>query len=394
MAACFSGCFGGRRTAGDQEGGSEYMEEQTEDRAKAKRSVFTINNFVKRIVWRQNNKDADTFIIIYGPRRSGKTTLGFQILISYLHAMRRQHILGKSEWKVPRSWKKLFTEYFAGDAEDMIRKIKNNPEKSFTFVDEGDDVLSWQHAMEKEQKDLNELILKAGKKKMLTILLVPSISLLQKTQLSNAHYMFIVPDEPKGDRNTAYLFKNHKNPILREKVPFGLKSIEQDVLKNKHLASNEAFCDYLAKRDRFITRFAYRAMEPKLYSLYDALVKEPLIMRERQRRRMVSLSRFARLQYAMDTILHNLYVHDDKNVSQIERLLRDKFGSSLVSRTVIKNHIDKMSVLQVKPIEDGEVLDAPEVQDLPEEDLLLEHLEGDVKTPDEREESKEQVDAK
>ena len=370
------------------------MAEQAENHAKIKRNVFSIKNFVKRIIWRQNNKNADTFIIIYGPRRSGKTTLGFQILIAYLQAMRREFANKKSSWNVPRSWKKLFKEYFAGDAEDMIRKIKNNPEKSFTFVDEGDDVLSWQHAMEKEQKDLNELILKAGKKKMLTILLVPSISLLQKTQLSNAHYLFIVPDEPRKGKNVAYLFKNHKNPLLREKVPFGLKNIEQDVLKNKRLSSNEAFCHYLTKRDRFITRFFYRAIDQRIYDLYDALVKDPLIMRDRQKRRMVSYSRFNRLQYALDTILHNLYVHDDKNVSQIERLLRDKFGSVLVSRTVIKNHIDKMSVLQVKPDIEGGVLPEQEEPDVPEEDLFLEHLEGDEEASDKAQESKEQVDAK
>lgn len=363
------------------------MAEQAEDMAKAKRNVFSIKNFVKRIVWRQNSKNADTFIIIYGPRRSGKTTLGFQILIAYLQALRIEYSCGRSTWNVPRSWKKLFKEYFAGDAEDMIRKIKNSPEKSFTFVDEGDDVLSWQHAMEKEQKDLNELILKAGKKKMLTILLVPSISLLQKTQLANAHYLFIVPDEPRDGRNTAYLFKNHKNPILREKVPFGLKNIEQDVLKKTRLSSNVAFCNYLLQRDRFITRFSYRAIDPKIYALYDALVKDPLIMRERQKRRMVSYSRFKRLQYALDTILYNLYVHDSKNVSQIERLLRDKFGSSLVSRAVIKNHIDKLSVLQVKPDLEGDVLPEQEEEDV-HEDLFLEHLEGDEETPDEPQKSK------
>jgi len=122
--------------------------------------IWTFPNFAKVIYRRQKEKDADTFIIIYGLPRSGKTTLGFNILIPYIKLMRRMYKEGNVEWNPENRWSQHFKRYFATDSEDMNKKVKNNPPGSYVFIDEGIDVVSWMELMTRDQRELMELIQK------------------------------------------------------------------------------------------------------------------------------------------------------------------------------------------------------------------------------------------
>lgn len=328
-----------------------------------KKYRFTLVNFAKLVVKRQIEKDTDTFVVIYGSRRTGKTTLGFKMLFPYLTLQRKLYRNGRSSWNVPNSWKILFRNYFAGDCEDMLRKIKRNPERSFTFVDEGADVMSWHHMLEKEQQDLVELILKAGKKKLFTIFLTPTMKLLRKEVLANAHYLFIVPQEPRGGCNYAYVFRNYENPILKENIPFGFKKIEDSVLKSP-MFSERFFDNLLMSRDRFVTKIKFTKIPENIYNLYDVMVKDPLIMKERRKRKMVSYERFYKLQYMFDNILYNLYVRDGKSLAQIENLLRDKFGDVLLTKPAIKRRLDRIMSMEKKPaLSDTSVFEGDEAKE-------------------------------
>jgi len=323
-------------------------------------------------------KEADTFIIIYGLPRTGKTTLGFHLLIHYLRLKRRLYEKGKSEWKPENRWSILFKKYFAGDAEDMSKKIMRNPRGSFCFVDEGLDVVSWHHMLEREQKELLELIQKTGEKGMLTILITPSMSLLTKSILARAHYLFIIPDEPTKDGNVSLIFKNWKIPFLAEKNPFGLQDIIDKLVKHPILAEEEHFFDYLKSRRRYMGSLRFKPINRDLYELYRKLVKEPSIMRVRKKRKMVSYARYFKLRYAFETILWRLHNNDGKSFAQIERLLTDKFGNKIISRQSIISYINRISMMEKPPeLSDEEIIEV-EKKEEKFKDLTLEELESVV----------------
>lgn len=335
------------------------------------------NNFAKLISKRQHEKNSDTFVVIYGPRRVGKTTLGFHILMKFLELKKQEYKDGISAWKVPTHWKELFKNYFSGDSDEMRKKLLNNPEESFNFVDEGNDVASWTRQLEEEQKGLQEVVLKAGKRKNLIIFIVPSMKLFTKTMLAQAHYLFMIPHEPNKGQNRAYLFKNYDNPILRENNPFGFKMIEKEVLKNKFLSKSENFIKYLKKQDRYITHFNYGIVPKRIYELYDVIVKEPLLNKTRKKRSMVPASKYTKVQYMFNTLINNLHLKEDKNINSIHKLCIDPFGFSLVSQPTLQKMVDEYTTMDLTPElkrkdifeDDFEIKKPKEVEDLAFESL-------------------------
>ena len=314
------------------------------------RLTLSFKSFANLIYKRQVEKDADTFIIIYGLPRSGKTTLGFDILDPYIKLMREKSKTNKNLWKPERYWSEHFKKYFASDSEDMNKKIKNNPNGSYTFIDEGIDVLSWMEMMSREQKNLVELIQKTGKKHMLTILVTPNMGLLTKSILTRAHYLFIIMDEPTKEGNYAFMLKNYTNPFLAETQPFGLSRMFKDFKKIPNLTENKyRLYKYMRDRSRLVGVKRFHRFNQKIYKLYDKMVKEPSIMRGSKTKRMIPYAKYHKLDYTFKTILYNLYIRDGKSVAQIHRLLTDKFGSNLISKTTIQTYINKISSLEVKP---------------------------------------------
>jgi len=357
---------------------------------------FSFRNFARLVIKRQEQKKADTFIIIYGLPRTGKTVLGFKILLPYLMLMRKLCREGKSGWKIPMRWAAIFRQYFSTSAGDMIKNIKVNPPRSFNFVDEGLDVMSWLEMLKKEQKMLVELIQKSGSKLQLTILITPSLSLLTKAILARAHYLFIIVDEPKPDGNYAYLLKNYTNPILAENFPFGLKKIIKSVLKTPALGEKYQFENFLVGRDRFIGKIKFANIDKKLYDLYDKLVKTPSIERDSESMRTVPSSKYQKLMYAFDTILFNLKEVDMKPVVKIERLLRDKFGIQTIAKDSVRRRIDRMTMMQIRPrLDDAEPFE-DEVESEDHEDIevdsTLEGMESDIDAVDEADAEEEQVE--
>ena len=313
------------------------------------KNVFCITNFIKIVLARQKQKNSDTFIIIYGSRRTGKTNLGFKLLTAYIKAKRAQYLNGESEWDVPVRWKHLFERYFAGNAGDMSKKIKYSEEESFCFVDEGDDVLSWHDMFDEEQKSLTRLILKSGKKKIFTILIVPSLKILQKNILACAHYFFILTGEPRDEKNTAFVFRNYDNPILRENNPFNLKKITDYALKNKSVRDRDQFESYLMRQDRFLSTLSFVQIPADLYRLYDKLVKDPQIINIRAKKRSVPIATYEKLKYCFDTILYNLKM-EGNSPTRISHLVRDKFGRQTISTTTINVRIDELCAMKTIPI--------------------------------------------
>ena len=336
-----------------------------------KKVIFSFINFAKLIIKRQINKENGTNILIYGSRRTGKTTLGFKILIAYLFLKRIMYKRGESKWMIPKQWSKLFKDYFSGSAGEMTKKIKDNPEGSFSFVDEGIDIFNWHHMMKTEQVELTEVILKAGKKKMLNIIIVPSWDLLTKDMKANCDYLFILTSEPDKRGNKAFYFTNYKNPRLREKNPFGMTTIDKAIGKYKNLANNKQFERFLIRQEccKGICRFG--KISDKLYNLYDILVKEPLIMGGKDKLRTIPYAKYKKLEYAFNTLLNNLFNRDNKSYAQIHRLLIDKWGSGLASQNTIRYHIDKMMAMEKRPViakDENEIIEVKKEDDFEDVD--------------------------
>lgn len=356
-------------------------------------------DFVKMVCKRQKMKEADTFIIIYGLARTGKTTLGFRFLLLYIWLKRKLFKAGLSSWSPENKWSDHFKRYFATTAEDMNYKIKHNPEGSYTFVDEGADVASWHEILTREQKDLIELILKSGKKRQFTILITASFKILTKTLLARAHYLFIITEEPTIRGNSAFLFKNYTIPFLAETNPFGLNRLFKDLEKNSWLIEDASrFAGYLKRQKRLIGQVHFNKVSDRLYNLYDRLVKDPSIMRDKKRRQSVSYPIYYKLKYLLDTLLYNLFIKDGKSLAQIQKLLVDKFGSSLATRQLIEGHINKMTSLEVKPsLSEDEILEKP-VEVLASEDLDtladlgLEKFESEGNAENKADKSKDKTD--
>ena len=360
--------------------------------------LIKMATFSKVAVKRQKVKTADTFIIIYGLARSGKTTLGFKILLPFLKLKRLLYSLGKSEWLPEFKWSKIFKKYFSSDAEDMTDKIKENPVGSFNFVDEGLDVVSWHDRLTREQKNLIELLQKSGKKCQLTILLIANFGILTKEILARAHYLIIIPREPSVKGNVGLVFRQYKVPFLAEKNPFGLNKMFKDLQKNPQLfESSKKFIKYLKRSKRLVGTVTFGKLNQKLYDLYDRLVKDPSIIREKHKNRMVNYPLFYKLKYSFNTLLYNLKEKDGKTIAEIEKLLIDKFGTQLVNRNLISNQINRMTALEVKPILDEQEIIEPPVSITEEEDieledsLALEEIESHVDASNKTEETKQQA---
>lgn len=308
----------------------------------------------KMIIKRQIEKNAGTNVVIYGAPRTGKTNLGLLFLISYIRLMKQLERKNKSAWKIPRYWKDLFKNYFAVDCEDMVEKIKKNPKRSFSFVDEGDDLFAWMSQMEKNQVKLTQLMLKAGFKELFNIIMVPSMKIFSKAILSQAQYLLIIPNEPGPDENGvkcnyAYILRNHNNPILKENVPFNFKTMEAKVLKMPVLGQTENFENIIRRNQCYIGKIKFRAVDQKIYDLYEKLVKEPLFYLNKEKGKSVSYARYKKLDYFFKTLLHNLYSKEEFSLKRMERNMIDKFGDTLITAPTIQKYINRMAAIENKP---------------------------------------------
>ena len=360
---------------------------------------LTPNFFASLALSRFLKKRTDTFIIIYGKPRTGKTNLGFNLLIPYMKICKKAYEKGLLDFNPPRYWKTIFKRYFTDTAEDMSRKVKKNEDASPIFLDEGLDVLSWHDILTKEQQDLIELLMKTGKKGNFVILITPMLGLLTKDILSRAHYMFIIPQEFRQTGwNSAFVLKNYDIPILAEKNPFGIYTLIKKVEKHPSLFSEvDNFVSLTMRQKTYKGVLPFHFINLKLYNLYDKLVKEPSILNSKRKRRFVSKERFDKLKFMFDSLLYNLHKRDGKTYAQIESLLTDKFGRVLLSRQTIKKYIDIMGRIQIKPnfkegVSPEEAVEIRKEKEKVEEDLAFEDVENYSNEPDETNEQEKKTD--
>jgi hypothetical protein len=297
--------------------------------------TISVSAFIDVVEGRQEQKDADTFVVIYANPRTGKTTLGFHLIMEYIKRKREK----KGTWKPEATWEELFKKYFTDSAEDMNKKIIANPDESMCFVDEGLDVASHFDQMGREQRELVILLQKTGKKKDFTILITTSIKLLTKSILARAEYLFILVDEPDvvTKTNKAYLLQNWGSPFLREGNPFDIYALMKKFTKHPNLAASKNMLIHnfqVSRCYRGIIEFG--AIDRKLYELYDKIVKEPSIMNPRRRSAMF---RYEKLSNAFNCLIYNLIYKEKYKLADVHRLTFDRFGDQVMTYQALKRRL-------------------------------------------------------
>jgi len=331
------------------------------------RERLSIKDFAKIPIIRQRESEADTFIIIYGARRTGKSTLGLKILKEYILYKKKlyakieemqeqgmelskkwQRYVQLYNWKPPARWKPLFEKHFATSTSEMAEQILKLPKGSFCFVDEGIDIASWQDMMKTEQKELMQNVLKAGERGLLTIFITPSLKLLRKEILAEAQYFIIIPRPHRRGVGEALVLRNYDNSILREYKPFGVADLINNLTKWKRI-SHERFIAKIKALPTYTGYFKYGRMDERVYELYRVMVKEPAMLLQKKETKYISKLKYDKILYALQTVLYNLYVRAGYSPKQIESLFIDKWGNKLWGISRIKTAIEKISTMAEEP---------------------------------------------
>lgn len=160
-----------------------------------------LDEFLKRkldIVTKLIRKDWDCVIIIDGPERSGKSTLGITI----------GTYLSNGEIK---------PENFAAGLNDAIPKIKSLPEKSVLLVDEGSLIFNSKDAMTTHQKQLMKILDVVGQKSLIFIIILPSFFDLNKSiAVRRSKFLLHVYTDKSYERGKFSYYNEKKKKMLYE----------------------------------------------------------------------------------------------------------------------------------------------------------------------------------
>lgn len=312
---------------------------------------ITLFQFVRIILKEKEKYKRDCFVIIYGRTRTGKTTIGLKMLQYQWLLQKNKNLktikgLGKQRLPPMNWWKNTFKRNFAISSFDATEKIRNMPYDESIFIDEGIDIASWHEQMTREQSSFIHLLQKTGEKRLLTIFITPSYSLLTKAILQRAHYLLIIPEEHDEFGNYVYLYKNYKDPIRAEKNPFDLNYLFAKIEKLKMLPDERVY----GSSNRLIGGFRFNWINEKVYECYREEIKLPQLT-EIRRSLSVPITRYIKVKYQLETLLSNLRKLDEKNYRMLERLTVTKFGEHLFTDQAIKKLIDGYDMLEKPPIE-------------------------------------------
>lgn len=311
---------------------------------------MSVSNFIDIVTMRQTIKNQDTFILLHGVAGSGKSTLCLHLIAKYIKKKKKEFKEGKITWEPESHLSRHFRKYVASDPLEADEKIEELPAGSYLWVDEGTDTASWMDMMSKNQKEYMKTLQKSRDKKLFYLKNVPNMKLMNKNILQRSHYLLLMMGEHDGKSNTVYVFRNYDNSILRDSIPFGYKNIENDLLKNPYIDDNKTkLHNYLIRQPCCIAFFTFRAVNPKIYNLYDKLIKQPNMFKKAKKKKDIPYATYHKTKYAFDTLMYNLYNHDDKTLAQVQNLLTDKFGRALTSITSIRAWINKMAMMDVPP---------------------------------------------
>ena len=318
---------------------------------------FSFRWLAERIIERQEN-EKDTIITIVGERRNGKSNWGLKLIRQYITLQRKKN--KKFSW----SWKKNFP-LTRSHALDIVDEIDDC---SFIFYDEAGDIMFRGDTITVLNKKLYKFLLKSGKKKLLTLVILPDIFSLDPKILNLSTLLVAVPYRYKNITSFAFLYGRDPNPFLKDK--FGLEKLQRIFSSKKgyfaRMLSSDLGTMYIPRGNKMIEikypknlfrllrsltlpRYLYMhrfsPVEKSFEDRYIRHVKNKQLMAHLEEESYIKLANYKKLEHQYKTLLYNLYVKQGLSYAQIERLHLDpKTKTYLRSRESISKIINTLDI--------------------------------------------------
>jgi len=184
-------------------------------------------------------KGFDSIILIDGDRRTGKSILGITC-----------------GWYL--SNEKLTINNFAIGSAHASQKIKELPNRSVLFVDEGSTIFNSKDAMQKELKQLIKIIDVCGQKEIAMIIVLPSyFDLIKPIAIRCSRFLLHVYTDPQMNRGSfAYFGKRRKHRLyIIGKKNFDSYNSPKSDFRGKFVKFEPPFYDnYIAFKRRTLNK--------------------------------------------------------------------------------------------------------------------------------------------
>lgn len=330
---------------------TQYLVKPKEN--KVRKEHFSFSYMAKKVIERQKiNKD--TIIVIVGERRNGKSNWGLKLVMKYIEYIRK--INPDYKW----SWKDNFP-LTRGQAMDKVEGI---PEGSFIVYDEGGDVMYRGDTLSYMNKSLIKFMAKTGKKRLLTLIILPDIYLLDPKILNMAQFLVAVPYRYQDICSFAFIFGRNPNPFVQDK--FGLESIKRHFQSKKVRMSlrmaqmhgklkvkrgdteveipypKELFA-YLRNLPTFLHWHRFTSVEKGFEERYIKFVKDKQLSMKDEIT-FVKETDYKKMRDKYEVLLYNLYVKQGMTYAQMERMHMNDTGRRLSNAQAIKKAIETATI--------------------------------------------------
>jgi len=337
----------------------------SEVKVKKKFPRFSFKYMAKKIIERQGH-DKDTIIVICGERRNGKSNWGLNLIRSFM----------REKKKIDPSYRWNWKENFPLTRNEAIEKVESLPDGSFVFYDEGIDFMYRGDTLAQMNKALIKFMAKSGKKKLLTIIILPDIFTLDVKILNMAHFLVAVPYRFEEVCAFAFIFSRSPNPFIQDK--FGLEKIKREFASRKvrkglrsavmsgeisvkvkwnervTIPYPQELFTFLRRMDTFLYWHSFSGVNKKFEQDYIMHVKDKqLTMKDEIA--FVKYKDWIKVCEKYETLIYNLYLKHGMKMAQIERLHINNVGMRLTNYTTLKKMIESMSERYANKvlIEDG-----------------------------------------
>lgn len=322
-----------------------------------KKQRFSFKWLARKIIERQEN-EKDTIITIVGERRNGKSNWGLKLVRQYIFEQRKRNKNFKWSWKTN----------FPLTRSQALEIVDEIPDCSFMVYDEAGDIMFRGDTITVLNKKLYKFLLKSGKKKLLTIVILPDIFSLDPKILNLSTLLVAVPYRYKNITSFAFLYGRDPNPFLKDK--FGLEKLQRIFSSKKgyfsHMLSSDLGTMYIERGGkkieikypknlfrllrsltlpRFLHMHRFSPVEKSFEDRYIRHVKNKQLLAHLEEESYIKLANYKKLEHQYKTLLYNLYVKQGLSYAQIERLHLDpKTKTYLRSRDSISKIINTFDV--------------------------------------------------
>lgn len=324
------------------------------DPNKDKSERFSFDWIVDKIINRQKY-GKDTIIVVIGERRNGKSNFGLKLIRAYIKCRRKDNPKFKWSWSMN----------FPITRSKAIENVDKIEEKSFVCYDEAGDIAYRGDTQQLMNKKLIKFMSKSGKKKLLTLIILPDLYTLDSKILRMALMLIAVPYRYQDVCSWAFFYGKSPNPFIEDK--FGLERIKRMFMSRKmpqimtiptmshkmkvHHGGKEIEIPYpkplftfLKSLPTYVHSLRFTKANSKFENLYIKNVKDKQLMAHMEEDQFVKYVTYKKFLYRYAVLLYNLYVKGEISYTKLEKMHADPEGGILFGKQSIKKLIDSVSM--------------------------------------------------